>query len=111
MNEPHGSHERPEPMRRIFRPVVAEKLVSLHVGSCLPQSPEYRFAQHLGQIIGGDPRGEALGPHHPIRAVDPECQAALPIVPCSDAREVRGPAPIQVRPAYLPPRVAASPGL
>src|SRR5438128_756171 len=46
-------------MRRVFRPVVAEKLDPLRVGSCLPKSPEYRFAQHLGQILGGDPRGEA----------------------------------------------------
>jgi len=48
-------------MRRVFRPVVAEKLDPLRVDSCLSKSPEYRFAQHLGQILGGDPRGKAPG--------------------------------------------------
>ncbi len=101
-DEPHGSHERSEPMRRVFRSVVAEKLDPLRVDSCLPKSPEYRFAQHLGQILGGDPRGEAPGQHHPIRTVDHDRHASLPTVPRSEARDVQGPAPVRFGHTHLP---------
>ena len=84
-DDPHGSHERSEPMRRVFRPLPLRKWLA------------YRFAQHLGQIPGHDARGETPGPHPPIRAVDHDSQASLPTIPRSDARDVRGPASFPTR--------------
>jgi hypothetical protein len=100
-DQPHRPHERAKTMRGLLRPSVVEELDPLRVGSRLPNRLNKAFPQHLGQILGRDARGEALSQHHPVRAVDHARQAPLPAVPRSDARDVRGPAPVRFGHAHL----------